>query len=145
VYKTSLDIIALLNASEIEEFSFSHYTTTETANSLIFNNSSFRLNTVTTANDPREGYPLLNFLGFTGLYSPNIYQAFVGSFTFNPDSLNQFRLYGKKENVEGSGIGLELSFSYFAENITINNALISPTKEINNTLKQSIFRCIYLD
>lgn len=145
VYKTSLEIIALLNASEIEEFSFSHYTTTETANSLIFNNSSFRLNTVTTANDPREGYPLLNFLGFTGLYSPNIYQAFVGSFTFNPDSLNQFRLYGKKENVEGSGIGLELSFSYFAENITINNSLISPTKEINNTLKQSIFRCIYLD
>lgn len=145
VYKISLEIIALLNASEIEEFSFSHYTTTETANTLIFNNSSFRLNTVTTANDPREGYPLLNFLGFTGSYSPNIYQAFVGSFTFNPDSLNQFRLYGKKENVEGSGIGLELSFSYFAENIAINNSLISPTKEINNNLKQSIFRCIYLD
>src|SRR5699024_10481673 len=118
---------------------------TETANTLIFNNSSFRLNTVTTANDPSEGYPLLNFLGFTGSYSPNIYQAFVVSFTFNPDSLNQFRLYGKKENVEGSGICMDLSFSYFAENIAINNSLISPTKEINNNLKQSIFRCIYLD
>lgn len=145
IYKISLEIIALLNATEIEELSFSHYTTEETSNTLIFNNSPFRLNSVTTANDPKEGYPLLNFLGFTGSYSPNIYQAFVGSFTFNPDSLNQFRLYGKKENVEGSGIGLELSFSYFAENIAINNSLISPTKEIDNNVKQSIFRCIYLD
>ncbi|MFE7087250.1 tetratricopeptide repeat protein, partial [Sphingobacterium spiritivorum] len=145
VYKISLEIIALLNASEVEEFYFSHYTTEETSNTLIFNNSPFRLNSVTTANDPREGYPLLNFLGFTGPYSPNIYQAFVGSFTFNSDSLNQFRLYGKRENVEGSGIGLELSFNYFAKNIEINNSLISPKKEINNNVKQSIFRCIYLD
>lgn len=145
VYSISLEIISLLEASEIEELSFSHYTTVETANTLIFNNSPFRLNTVTTANDPREGYPLLNFLGFTGLYSPNIYKAFVGSFTFNPDSLNQFRLYGKKENVEGSGIGLELSYNYFAEEIVINASLISPSKHNYNNTKQSIFRCIYLD
>src|SRR5690606_5545997 len=118
------------NASEDEEFYFSHYTTEETSNTLIFNNSSFRLNSVTTANDPKEGYPLLNFLGFTGLYSPNIYQAFIGSFTFSSDSLNQFRLYGKKENIEGSGIGLELSYKYFAENIAINNSLISPNNDI---------------
>src|SRR5690606_19617094 len=109
VYKISLKIIALLNVSEIEELTYSHYTTIETANSLIFNNSPFRLHSVTTANDPKEGYPLLNYLDFTGKYSHNIYQAFVGSFTFNPDSLNQFRLYGKKENIEGSGIGLEVS------------------------------------
>lgn len=69
VYKISLEIIALLNASEVEEFYFSHYTTEETSNTLIFNNSPFRLNSVTTANDPKEGYPLLNFLGFTGPYS----------------------------------------------------------------------------
>src|SRR5690606_7671730 len=81
VYKNSLEIIALLNASEVEEFYFSHYTTEETSNTLIFNNSPFRLNSVTTANDPKEGYPLLNFLGFTEPYSHNIYQAFVGSFT----------------------------------------------------------------
>jgi protein O-GlcNAc transferase len=145
VYKISLEIISHLSASDIDEHSFSHYTTPETTNALIFSNSPFRLNSVTTANDPKEGYPLLNFLGFTGSYSPNIYQAFVGSFTFNPDSLNQFRLYGKNENVEGSGIGLELSFSYFAQNITINPSLISPTKEKNNKTKQSIFRCVYLD
>ncbi|MGB7529241.1 tetratricopeptide repeat protein [Sphingobacterium cellulitidis] len=142
IYKISLEIIALLNVSEIEESSYSHYTTSDTANILIFENSPFRLHSVTTANDPKEGYPLLNFLGFTGLYSPNIYQAFVGSFTFNPDSLNQFRLYGKIENIEGSGIGIELSYNYFSEDIKINNSLISPSK---NEVKQSIFRCIYLD
>lgn len=145
VYKISLKIIALLNVSEIEELTYSHYTTIETANSLIFNNSPFRLHSVTTANDPKEGYPLLNYLDFTGKYSHNIYQAFVGSFTFNPDSLNQFRLYGKKKNIEGSGIGLEVSYDYFADDIRINNSLIAPDKMLNNKTKLSIFRCIYLD
>lgn len=145
IYQISLEIVALLNASEVEEFEFAHYTTQETANALIFKNSPFRLNSVTTANDPKEGYPLLNFIGFTGSFSPNIYQAFVGSFTFNPDSLNQFRLYGKNNNIEGSGVSLILSFNYFADDIKINNSLVNPLKIITSKIKHPIFRCVYLD
>lgn len=145
IYQISLEIVALLNASEVDELEFAHYTTQETANTLIFNNSPFRLNSVTTANDPKEGYPLLNFIGFTGSYSPNIYQAFVGSFTFNPDSLNQFRLYGKNNNIEGSGMSLILSFNYFADDININNSLVNPFKITTTKIKQPLFRCVYLD
>ena len=145
IYQLSLEIVALLGASEPVEFEFAHYTTQETANALIFNNSPFRLHSVTTANDPKEGYPLLNFLGFTGSFSPNIYQAFVGSFTFNPDSLNQFRLYGKNNNVEGTGVSLILSFSYFGENADINNALVRRPKPMLSVMKQPLFRCIYID
>jgi len=148
IYQTSLEIIALLDVSHLEELNFAHYTTQDTANALIFQNSRFRLNSVTTANDPKEGYPLLNFLGFTGLYSPNIYQAFVGSFTFNPDSLNQFRLYGKNDNIEGSGVSLILSFQYFADNADLNKGLTTlPTNKVvtKETPKQPLFRCIYID
>src|SRR5690606_784156 len=147
IYKTSLEIVALLNASDLNELQFAHYTTQETANALIFQNSPFRLNSVTTANDPKEGYPLLNFLGFTGSYSPNIYQAFVGSFTFNPDSLNQFRLYGKNNNIEGTGVSLILSYQYFSEDAGLNKGLISPPSQTTTTTitKQPLFRCIYID
>lgn len=145
IYQKSLEIVALLEASDLEELDFAHYTTQETANALIFHNSPFRLHSVTTANDPKEGYPLLNFIGFTGAFSPNIYQAFVGSFTFNPDSLNQFRLYGKNNNIEGSGVSLILSFNYFGESANINHALVSPTKLISSVTKQPLFRCVYID
>lgn len=145
IYKMSLEVVALLNASEGVEFEFAHYTTQETANTLIFNNSPFRLHSVATANDPKEGYPLLNFLGFNGSFSPNIYQAFVGSFTFNPDSLNQFRLYGKNNNIEGTGVSLILSFNYFGKYANINDALVRQPKPMLSVPKQPLFRCVYLD
>ncbi|MEN5435774.1 DUF2971 domain-containing protein [Sphingobacterium faecium] len=147
IYRISLETVALLNTSDVNELQFAHYTTQDAANALIFYNSPFRLNSVTTANDPKEGYPLLNFLGFTGSYSPNIYQAFVGSFTFNPDSLNQFRLYGKNNNIEGTGVSLILSFEYFAENADLNRKLTNPSNDNIKTksTKQPLFRCIYLD
>src|SRR5690606_20913557 len=79
---------------------------------------------------------------------PNIYQAFIGSFTFNPDSLNQFRLYGKNNNIEGSGVSLILSFQYFSDNANLNKGLTNPPTsnvEIKEMTKQPLFRCIYID
>ncbi|MFD2599200.1 DUF2971 domain-containing protein [Sphingobacterium corticis] len=145
IYQKSIEIVAMLNVTEIEEIEFAHYTTTDTANKLIFENSNFRLHTVTTANDPEEGYPLLDFIGFPHSYLPNFYQAFVGSFTFNPDSLNQFRLYGKNDNIEGTGTSLVLSYRYFATESKINNNLTNPQSVISHKAKQSLFRCIYID
>lgn len=147
IYRMSLEIVALLNTSDVNELYFAHYTTQDTANALIFHNSPFRLNSVTTANDPKEGYPLLNFLDFKGLYTHNIYQAFVGSFTFNPDSLNQFRLYGKNNNIEGTGVSLFLSYKYFSENADLNRSLTKPPSKDSTikSAKQPLFRCIYID
>lgn len=146
IYSKSLEIVALLNTSDVNELHFAHYTTQDTANALIFHNSPFRLNSVTTANDPKEGYPLLKFLGFNGSYTHNIYQAFVGSFTFNPDSLNQFRLYGKNNNIEGTGVSLFLSYKYFSENADLNRSLTKPPKDsVIKSTKQPLFRCIYID
>ncbi|MBL1411104.1 tetratricopeptide repeat protein [Sphingobacterium faecale] len=145
IYRMSLEIVALLGTSDPNELHFAHYTTQETANALVFQNSSFRLNSVTTANDPKEGNSILDFFGFTGLYSPNVHQAFVGSFTFNPDSLNQFRLYGKNNNIEGTGVSLFLSFDYFADNADLNKGLMSPKSTGFSKMKQPLFRCIYID
>lgn len=146
IYLSSLEIVSLLNTSNsIEELDFAHYTTLETTNALIFKNSPFRLHSVTTANDPKEGLPLLSFLGFSGMYYPNIYQAFIGSFTFNPDSLNQFRLYGKDNNMEGTGVSLLLSYEYFEENAALNKDLFNNNIQSIKTSKEPLFRCIYID
>lgn len=147
IYRMSLEIVALLNTTNANEFQFAHYTTQDTANALIFENSPFRLNSVTTANDPKEGYPLLNFFGFDGVYTHNIYQALVGSFTFNPDSLNQFRLYGKNNNIEGTGVSLILSYQYFSEKADLNRNLTKPPAKDSalKSAKQPLFRCIYID
>ena len=68
--------------------------------------SAFRLNTINNVNDPSEGQLLLNYLKGvkeTSFYAPDFDEklhAFVSCFTFNHDSLNQFRLYGKQDNMK---------------------------------------------
>lgn len=141
----SLQIVSLLNTDHEKELDFAHYTTLETANALIFQNSPFRLHSVTTANDPKEGLPILSFLGFSGSFLPTNYQAFVGSFTFNSDSLNQFRLYGKDNNVEGTGVSLLLSYDYFDENAALNKGLFNPSSQLIKIKKEPLFRCVYID
>ena len=41
--------------------------------------------------------------------------SFISCFTFNNDSLNQFRLYGKQDNKEASGVSLVLRKIFFQE------------------------------
>ncbi|MFP3367231.1 hypothetical protein R0J93_26660, partial [Pseudoalteromonas sp. SIMBA_148] len=74
--------------------------------------SAFRLNTINNVNDPSEGKLLVNYLRNIqekSFYSPDFDEnlhAFISCFTFNHDSLNQFRLYGKQDNKEASGLSL---------------------------------------
>ena len=99
------------------EYKFAHYSRCETAFKLIGNSqtgspSAFRLGSVGNVNDPKEGVVLGQYLGKCCKLASDIfidnepYATFVGCFTFNHDSLNQFRLYGKENNQEASGVSL---------------------------------------
>ena len=169
------------------ESKFAHYTKASVAweiiSSKIINNtkkernnekpSAFRLNLIKNVNDPMEGLTLYKFLQQSCLLSKefSIYSkttnvseyTFISCFTFNHDSLNQFRLYGKENNQEASGVSLVFPSNFFEFNLDNhinaiiglkNNKTLDSFKEKNTKKecnykqplnKQSLYRCIYLD
>jgi len=151
IYIKVLEIISSLHVNNENEKSVAHYTRISTAEQLIFNNSSFRLNTILTANDPKEGLDLFGFLNLneTDNDVSSDFQAFIGSFTFNHDSLNQFRLYGKEDDKEATGISLVLNEKFFNRSIVncVNPSCILDDKRNDDEMndKKSLFRCIYVD
>lgn len=157
IYLKSLYIVSLLHVNKEEENKVAHYTQKTVVEKLLIKEngkdqvSPFRLNTVATANDPKEGMPLLSYLGMEKDSVSEDYQAFVGSFIFNPDSLNQFRLYGKKDNQEATGVSIVVSKDYFSSETTplqmIKDAQIDMKGGIlpDDNEKQALYRCIYLD
>lgn len=142
IYLQSLEIVSSLWVKE--EKQITHYTNKCVAELLISDNSPFRLNTITTANDPKEGKPILQYLDISEDYASDEYQAFVGCFIFNPDSLNQFRLYGKESGEEGTGTSLVFKPDYFSKRIGINTSMSGAEKWIDKD-KEALFRCIYFD
>jgi len=150
IYIKVLEIIALLHVNDSNEKSVAHYTRISTAEQLIFNDSPFRLNTILTANDPKEGLDLFEFLDLnkTDNDESSDFQAFIGSFTFNHDSLNQFRLYGKEDDKEATGISLVFDENFFNGAIVscVNpSCLLDNKKNDDGNGKKSLFRCIYVD
>lgn len=169
------------------ESKFAHYTKTSVAWEIISsktrnnikkerNNekaSAFRLSLIKNVNDPMEGLTLYKFLQQfclldkeLSIYSEttNISEyAFISCFTLNHDSLNQFRLYGKENNQEASGVSLVFPSDFFDSNpdnhinaiIGLkNNKTLDHFKEKNTEInsnskqllnKQPLYRCIYLD
>ncbi|MDV2860597.1 tetratricopeptide repeat protein [Psychrobacter sp. CAM01] len=164
------------------ERKLAHYTGTDTTNKLLDiekgkeQPSSFRLNTINNVNDPSEGKLLINYLkeikedfSYNSQFDENLH-AFISCFTFNHDSLNQFRLYGKQDNKEASGISLVFNEGFFQKyNSTVglsyvafedNSKEVSITsvqkhvddksgknniEAINKIKKQPVMRCVYLD
>ena len=157
-----------------------HYTRPSTARLLIAGDpakvSPLRLNTVKNTNDPTEGKVLYGYLhrscglpfGVLDAEQESDSQAlaaFISCFTFNHDSLNQFRLYGKEDGLEASGVSLVFGKRFFSvedpfaimtatpdqEAFTANNKIEDghpgqPDKPTQNKLdKLSLYRCIYLD
>ena len=158
-----------------------HYTRPSTAGKLIADDSAkaspLRLSTVKNTNDPTEGKVLYGYLHKScGLPSgvldveqesdSQALAAFISCFTFNHDSLNQFRLYGKEGGLEASGVSLVFEKHFFsaADPFAIMTAA-SEREAImtaNNTIEDSrperadkttqekldklpLYRCIYLD
>ena len=164
-----LDFLPLSEDEQAPERKLAHYTGTYTTNKLLSKEenkdkpSAFRLNTINNVNDPSEGKLLTNYLESVkenSFYKPDFDErlhAFISCFTFNHDSLNQFRLYGKEDNKEASGVSLVFNKDFFKEtdsqsgmnNIFINRTIKNDSDEDDSSAKriekQSVMRCVYID
>lgn len=104
------------------ESKVAHYSRVSTAFSLLDSKepSKFRLNTIRGVNDPTEGLVLGTYWNKQGI-SENIHAndtaTFISCFTFNHDSLNQFRLYGKEDKQEATGVSLVFRKKFFSSQL----------------------------
>lgn len=109
--------------------SISHYTSIKTLSFLLDdkNPSPLRLSTLNSANDLKEGKILLDILSkdikdikiiqkIHEKISPK-FCALQTSFTLMKDALTMFRLYGKSENNEGTGVNLIFKDIFFNDKI----------------------------
>ncbi|MCL2480320.1 MAG: tetratricopeptide repeat protein [Spirochaetaceae bacterium] len=155
VYIRSIKIISNLHINnKYNDKSVAHYTTKTVSQKQLFEFSKFRLNAINYSNDPTEGNILLDYL-FGKTKTPvrpisNIgYGAFAGCFIFKHNSLNQFRLYGKENGVEGTGLSLVFRNGFFSKEaqmpikeLKTDDNNLNEKEELN---KYALFRCIYID
>ncbi len=104
-----------------------HYTCLSALNSLIFNNSKFRISEGNFMNDPSEGKEFFKFLrdnpfnpykigAFAKSFSP---KPFIGSFVTKDkyNDLNMWRFYGKEKGEEANGCSITLNRQKFIDHI----------------------------
>ena len=156
------------------ERSVAHYTKPGVLFNLLKNEpSDFRLNVVDFMNDPTENQLLSNWLGIKR-DSNNDIKSFLASFSFNHNSLNQFRLYGNENNIVGSSVSIVFNQQFFGSDVnrsinddsinslnqnftsklTANTDMLNKAKNDTKILKDndttplhplSLFRCVYFD
>ena len=118
-----------------------HYTKPEVVFNLLKNKpSDFRLNVVDFMNDPTENQVLTDWLGVNTVNNDDI-KTFLASFSFNHNSLNQFRLYGNENNIVGSSISVVFNQEFWGKNIkrTINSESINSLFKYENlSLQQNV-------
>lgn len=152
-YVRSIVIMGLLYMGDSDERRVAHYCRKDVSQTLLFESTSkFRLNAINYSNDPTEGKTLLNYLYRENNYpiAENLndeYEAFASCFTFNHDNLNQFRLYGKEDGKEGTGVSLVFKDSFFCERAKMSFDLPKTQKSDKRwgDDKLALFRCIYID
>lgn len=155
IYNTTRQIINSLFISEDMAnnriLKVAHYTSTSTALEIIAGKpteenefkgkpSSFRLSTIKGVNDPKEGIVLYEYIQkICNFPSTSIAETanptaavFISCFTFNHDSLNQFRLYGKEDGREASGVSLIFNQDFFG----YDDPLGSMVAVVKDTLKE---------
>ena len=164
-----------LNEQEQQfERSVAHYTKPGVLFNLLKNEpSDFRLNVVDFMNDPTENQLLSNWLGIKS-DSNNDIKSFLASFSFNHNSLNQFRLYGNENNIVGSSVSIVFNQQFFGSDVnrsinddsinslnqnftsklTANTDMLNKAKNDTKIVKDndttplhplSLFRCVYFD
>jgi len=136
IYNQTIDILKILSVElkEGDKLKVSHYTKKSTARKLLIAPTGekkcdeFRLYSTYGMNDPSEGKTLLSFLGIKNedLKLPEAL-PFIACFSFEVNSLNQFRLYGNEGNEEANGVSIVFKPSFF------NN------EDIN------LYSCVYID
>lgn len=116
--------------------------------------SRLRLNTINLMNDPEEGMLINKLLCLDHRISTQD-SAFIACFTLHHDSLNQFRLYGKEDKEEASGLSLVLDKKFFAtehnaariyqKEISLDQNADNDKKSKNSLSAMPLYRCIYFD
>lgn len=147
-------ILNCLRLNDEYEKYICHYTRPSTAFSLLGDNnspSSLRLNTIKNVNDPMEGKILYDYLSVPNRDRVRA-SSFITCFTFNRDSLNQFRLYGKDKEQEASGVSLVFDKDFFSEDLKLFNSIAYKLNETpikpngdNKIDKLPVYRCVYID
>ena len=150
VYIKANNVVSNLKVDDDEkDYGVAHYTRKWVSEKLLFNecsneecpNSILQLSSISGANDPKEGKTLIDyFLGNTFEHEQNNdnsdRQAFISCFTFNHNHLNQFRLYGKEDDKECTGLSLVLKDTFFAN----QEFLIDRVNK-----RHTLYRCVYID
>jgi Flp pilus assembly protein TadD len=159
IYLSSIKAMQLLHIGNYEEtkYGFAHYTRKGIAEKLLIKDkendkvSPFRLNSILTSNDPTEGTVAFKYLGLKNEETNRDYQAFIACFTFDPECLNQFRLYGKEQGQEATGVSMVFNEDFFAKAPTAMTYTMSGQDDRNADIKNeteekySLYRCIYID
>ena len=157
-----------INIADYEE-TVAHYTRPDTAMKLLkqekenencdIKKNSFQMSSVAYVNDPSEGKVIFDYLNELDELKNNhiilkpvpIFATFMGCFTYNHDKLNHFRLYGKEENKEATGVSIILNNYFFNEEnheSICNNGKEEKEKEKEKEKEENrlpLYRCIYLD
>ncbi|OSI12872.1 tetratricopeptide repeat protein [Neisseria canis] len=128
-----IDTLHIKFSSDGDEQKVAHYINKNWALTLLKGKQALRLIPLQFMNDPTEGKLLTEILNNRAAITNAGYReqedfCFIKSFSFNFNSLNQFRLYGKSDNIEASGLSLVFKQDYFlkqVENYRFSEALIS--------------------
>ncbi|MDR1346049.1 MAG: tetratricopeptide repeat protein [Bacteroidales bacterium] len=160
IYLSSIKIMQLLHVNNPEETvnGFAHYTHKDIAEKLLIKKeakvSPFRLGSILHSNDPTEGTIAFEYLDLESKDTDRSYQAFTACFTFDPECLNQFRLYGKEQGQEATGVSMIFRKDFFAEAPSgmaseslmsgLNGKLVTRTKE-DTRETYPLYRCAYID
>jgi len=131
--------------------------------------SNFRLSTIRGVNDPTEGLVLNGYWDQQGIpetIHTNDTATFISCFTFNHDNLNQFRLYGKENGREATGVSLVFNKEFFSDQTDTLEFIAGPSTDLSSKSEQikpnetgkmesdnkklligksTLYRCIYLD
>ena len=157
------------------ESQVAHYSRASTAFTLFGNKrnnqkpSHFRLSTIRGVNDPTEGLVLGKYWAQQGIpetIHTNDTATFISCFTFNHDNLNQFRLYGKENGREATGVSLVFNKEFFSNQADTLEFIAGPSTGLSSKSEQiklnetgktegdnkkkligksTLYRCIYLD
>ena len=132
------------------ETKVAHYTSPLIAYKLLNDGgSNIRLNTINYVNDPKEGMVLKEYLSLSteNITNNKYIGTFISCFTFNHDSLNQFRLYGKNNGIEASGVSMIFNINFFNNCLCYSDNSILSNSNSNKYLREKtrLYRCIYID
>ena len=175
IAKNTDEVLKSLQIIPDFESQVAHYSRASTAFTLLEKKrkdqkpSHFRLSTIRGVNDPTEGLILGKYWAQQNISETihtNDAATFISCFTFNHDSLNQFRLYGKENGQEATGVSLVFNEEFFSNQSDFLKSIAGPSTgpsskpeqiKLNDTGKtesdnkkpligkSTLYRCIYLD